>query len=112
MSQTQAMPAIGGADLMAAREAGTKINAPRIKTNDPAVAERTAREFEAMFVSAMLQPVFAGVKTGDGFFGGGHGEDAFNAMLVDEYGKSIAKRGGLGIADMVKREILKMQEVS
>ena len=31
-------------------------------------------------------------------------------MMVQEYGKAIARSGGIGIADSVQREILKMQE--
>jgi Rod binding domain-containing protein len=31
-------------------------------------------------------------------------------MQVDEYGKAIAKNGGIGIADAVFREILRAQE--
>lgn len=112
MAQPANLSAIGGADIATAQQAGKKIKMPNAKGMDPAAIDKAAREFEAMFVSAMIQPMFEGVKSGDGFFGGGHGEDAFNSMLVDEYGKAIAKRGGLGIADMVKREMLRMQEVS
>ena len=36
----------------------------------------------------------AGMKT-DEMFGGGHGEDMWRTMLNQEYGKEIAKRGGL-----------------
>ncbi|WP_198148331.1 rod-binding protein [Elstera litoralis] len=72
------------------------------------MAEKTGREFEAMFLSQMLQPMFETVKTND-MFGGGAGEDAFKGILVDEYGKMIAKAGGVGIADQVKRQILDFQ---
>lgn len=80
------------------------------KTTDPAVADKTAREFEAMVLTQMLQPMFAGLKIGEGTFGGGHAEEVFHTMLVEEYGKVIAKAGGMGIADMVRREMLKAQE--
>ena len=32
-------------------------------------------------------------------------------MMVEQYGKSIARSGGIGIADSVEREILKLQEI-
>ena len=32
-------------------------------------------------------------------------------MMVREYGKAIANAGGLGIADTVEREMLKLQEL-
>ncbi len=72
-------------------------------------AKRAAEEFEALFISEMLAPVFESVDTG-GLFGGGQGEKIYRSMMVQEYGKAIAKAGGIGIADSVQREILKMQE--
>jgi hypothetical protein len=30
---------------------------------------------------------------------------------MNEYGKSMAKAGGIGIAEQVKKELLKLQEV-
>lgn len=70
--------------------------------------DKAAQDFEAMFLSQMLAPVFKGIKT-DGLFGGGHGEDAFRSMLYDDYAKEIAKSGGIGIADAVRNELLKYQ---
>ena len=69
-----------------------------------------AQEFEAVFLSQMLQHMFDGVET-DEMFGGGEGEDMVKSLLVDEYGKLIARTGGIGVADYVKREMLSLQEV-
>ena len=102
------------ADLGAAMDrsmAAQVDKAKSVKAGNLAQADKVAREFEAMFLSSMLQPVFAGLKTSKGPFGGGHGEEAFQSMMVDEYGKTIAKSGGVGIAAMVRDQILKMQEV-
>src|SRR3954471_13958910 len=80
-------------------------------TADPAAADKAAREFEGWMIGQMLQPMFKSLKT-DGMFGGGYGEATFRDLLVDEYGKKVAESGGLGIAAMVRREILKAQEVA
>lgn len=72
-------------------------------------ARRVAEEFEALFLSEMLAPAFESLDT-DGTFGGGRGEEIYRSMMVQEYGKAIARSGGVGIADAVQREILKMQE--
>jgi flagellar protein FlgJ len=77
---------------------------------DPAAAGKAAQDFEAFFIGSMLESMFQGIKT-DSLFGGGSGEDMFKSLQVQEYGKAIAKSGGLGIADTVKREMLKLQEV-
>lgn len=76
----------------------------------PEQARAAGEHFEAMFLGQMLQHMMAGLEP-DPVFGGGHGESVFRSLLIDEYGKEIAKRGGIGIADAVSREILRLQEV-
>ena len=61
-----------------------------------------------MFISEMLRPVFDNMDTGS--FDGGEGGKMYKSMLVDEYGKNMAKAGGIGIAKNVKAELLKLQE--
>lgn len=75
----------------------------------PEKAKEVGREFEAMFLSQMLQPMFETVKT-DGMFGGGHGEDSFKGFLVDEYAKSMARQGSLGIADMISKQVMEYSQ--
>ena len=70
-----------------------------------------AQDFEAQFISTMTQSMFAGLKT-DGPFGGGQGEEMFRSLLVDQYGTQIARSGGIGIADTIYSEILKLQEAA
>lgn len=76
---------------------------------DKQAARQAAEQFEAVFLSQMLQPMFETIPT-DSFMGGGHAEKVYRGMMVDEMGKQIAKQGGVGIADTVYREILKLQE--
>jgi len=76
-----------------------------------AEAEKAAKVFEAVFIGQMLSAMFAGIKT-DGPFGGGPGESMFRSMMIEEYSKAIADQGGFGLADQVKREILRLQEVN
>jgi Rod binding domain-containing protein len=71
--------------------------------------DKTAHEFEAMFLSQMLESMFKGIKT-DGPFGGGHAEEMMRGFMLQEYGKVMAAGGGIGIADAVKRELLHVQE--
>lgn len=78
---------------------------------DPEAARRAAEDFEAVFLSQMLAPMFATIKT-DALMGGGPAEDIYRSLLVEEYGKAISRAGGIGIADQVQREILALQEAS
>lgn len=74
-----------------------------------AKAWAAAQDFEAQFISTMTQSMFAGIKA-NGPFEGGQGEDMFRSLLVDQYGTKISQSGGIGIADSIYSEILKMQE--
>ena len=76
----------------------------------PDKAREVAQDFEAFFLSQVLDQMFKGI-TSDGFFGGGFAESAYREMLNDEYAKVISRTGGIGIADAVYREILRLQEV-
>lgn len=78
-------------------------------TRDPEAARAAAREFESVFLGQMLEHMFAGVRT-DGLFGGGHGETVYRSLLLTEHGRSIARSGGIGVADHVMAEILRLQE--
>ncbi|MBV9509403.1 MAG: rod-binding protein [Caulobacteraceae bacterium] len=69
---------------------------------------RTAKAFEAQFISAMLGSMFDGVEP-DAPFSGGEGEQAFKSFLMDAIGKQMTQAGGLGVSAVVQREMLKMQ---
>ena len=79
-----------------------------VEVNEELVPRST---FEGYFLAQVFQNLFAGLPT-DGPFGGGPSEDLFRGLLNDEYAKTIARSGGVGIADAVYREILKLQEVT
>lgn len=78
---------------------------------DPKKLKETAQDFEATFLSQMMSHMFAGIET-DPLFGGGEAEDIYRSMMVDEYGKLIAKAGGIGIADHVMRQFISEQETT
>lgn len=82
---------------------------PRAHASSAGDAERVGREFETMFLSQMLGHMAAHSQT-HGPFGGGFGEEMFRSMQVDEWAKALAARGGIGIAQAVTREMLRLQE--
>jgi flagellar protein FlgJ len=91
-------------DVMAHKKATP--NVADVKTREQ--AEAVAQQFERMFIAEMLAPMFQGLET-DGPFGGGNAEATFRPMLLDQYADAISRGGGIGIADSVLKEILKMQ---
>lgn len=74
-----------------------------------AAARKAAEEFEAVFLTTMLQSMFTGLKA-EAPFGGGHSEEVYRSVLLSEYASEMSRSGGIGIADHVYREILAAQE--
>jgi Rod binding domain-containing protein len=72
----------------------------------------TAQQFESVFLTNMLEEMFAGVQEKEGPLGtgDGQGQSAWRSMLTEEYANSIAKSGGVGVADHVQRELIALQE--
>jgi Rod binding domain-containing protein len=68
----------------------------------------TAQDFEAVFLSSMLQEMFKGVDV-EKPFGGGQAEEMFRSFMTDAMAKQMVKSGGIGLADSVGREMLKLQ---
>jgi peptidoglycan hydrolase FlgJ len=82
---------------------------PQTPDVNPAVL-KAAKDFEAMAIGQLLQPMFDTVDTAHDFFGGGAGEETFKPMLVTEMAKRMEEHGGIGLADAVYKQMLSMQE--
>ncbi len=92
-------------------EADRATAATRQTAQNEAQARETAESFEAHFLATFVESMFSGIKA-DGPFGGGQGETVFRSMLNQEYGAALSRSGGVGIADAVFSEILRIQEAS
>ncbi|MGE4312946.1 MAG: rod-binding protein [Pseudobdellovibrionaceae bacterium] len=73
-----------------------------------AALTKAAQDFEAVFLTEMLKPMFEGLEV-DSTFGGGKGEEVFRGFMLDEYGKEFARRGGVGLASHIKDALIQMQ---
>ena len=78
---------------------------------DNARAKKAAQDFEAVFLKQMFQHMFTGID-GEGPFGGGVGVSIWRSFLTEQYAKSFAKAGGIGLADHVYRSLMAHQEAS
>jgi Rod binding domain-containing protein len=84
-------------------------SAPDLKADLKSKARSAAVDFEAQFLDAMFDQMFAGIK-GDGPFGGGSAVGVWRSFLSEQYAKSFAKAGGIGLADHVYHALLTQQE--
>ncbi len=103
-----AAPALGirPAELLTANAAGKSAH-----TGNKTKARAAAEDFEAVFLNSMFQQMFTGIE-GDGPFGGSGATGVWRSFLTDQYAKTFAKAGGIGIADQVYRSLIKQQEIS
>ena len=69
----------------------------------------TAEAFEASFLAQMLKPMFEGLST-EAPFGGGEAESTWRSFMIEAMAKQTVKAGGIGLADQVVAQMLKMQE--
>lgn len=96
-------------NVQAATSDAAAASAAASAVPDPKVM-KAAQDFEAMAIGQMLEPMFATVDMSKGEFGGGAGEETFKPMIVTEMAKEVERHGGLGLADSVYQQMLKMQE--
>lgn len=76
--------------------------------NDPRL-QKSAKDFEAMFMSQMVSHMFEGLGT-DPLFGGGKGEEMFKSLLTQEYGRMMAEGQNTPLSAQIKTMMLKIQE--
>lgn len=112
---TAALSKTMDSDMIAIQQSGRSGgNLQKIRTLSKAQTldqiERASEDFEAQFISQLVGTMFSTLDAKESL-GGTDEEEQFQSLLMDQYGKLIARQGGIGVADQVKREMLKLQEV-
>jgi Rod binding domain-containing protein len=80
----------------------------KVSPQAQAKAKATSQDFEAMFLNQMFSQMTSGVK-GEGPFGDTPGTGVWRSMLTEQYSKSFAKAGGVGISHDVYRTLILQQ---
>ena len=80
---------------------------PQVK----AKAQTQAQNFEGMFLNSMFSEMTNGLK-GEGPFGNTTGTGIWRSMQIEQYSKSFAQAGGVGIAREVYRTLVIQQAKS
>ncbi len=80
-----------------------KVSAPM-----KAKALTQAQNFEGMFINSMFSQMTNGLK-GEGPFGSTTGTGIWRSMQIEQYSKSFAQAGGVGIANEVYRTLVMQQ---
>ncbi|MDE2379838.1 flagellar assembly peptidoglycan hydrolase FlgJ [Bradyrhizobium sp.] len=80
----------------------------RVSPQQQARAQKTATDFEAMFINAMFSQMTSGLK-GEGPFGSTTGTGVWRSMLTEQYSRNFASAGGVGISSEVYRTLILQQ---
>ena len=71
-----------------------------------------AEELEGVFLNMLTKEMFATVKNDENFGGGGFGEETWRSMQAEQLANSIARSGGVGIADDLMSQMIAAQEAA
>ena len=80
----------------------------KVSPQAQAKTRKQAEDFEAMFLNTMFSQMTSGLK-GEGPFGDTPGTGVWRSMMTDQYARSFAKAGGIGIGDEVYRTLITQQ---
>lgn len=70
---------------------------------------RQAEELEGVFLNTLTKEMFSGVNT-RGAFGGGFAEETWRGLQSEQFAAAMAASGGIGLADQLVGELLKIQQ--
>lgn len=105
-SRSMSAASVNGRPDLAFADALTKVS-PQAQ----AKSQAQAQDFEALFLNSMFSQMTSGVK-GDGPFGDTPGTGVWRSMLTEEYARSFARAGGVGISNDVYRTLIMQQAAS
>jgi peptidoglycan hydrolase FlgJ len=90
-------------------DALSRVSPASMPPGPDAKARKAAREFEAVFIGQMTKLMLDSIEQDEGF-SGGHGEAMFRGVLAEQMGAQIARGRGIGIAQSVMAEIIRLQQ--
>lgn len=77
----------------------------RTQTADQDRLREAATQFEALFIKQMLSAMRATLNEENRLIDDGMAGRFYNDMLYDEYAQMMAKTAGLGLADMIVKQL-------
>ena len=81
----------------------TKIN--ERNTKEEKELKKATEEFEAIFLKMMIDSMENTLNKENNPFFGGKSEEIFQDMLNDERAKSMSQSGGIGLAEMLYKQL-------
>jgi Rod binding domain-containing protein len=82
----------------------------KVSPDAQAKAQTQAQKFEGTFLNSMFAEMTNGLQ-GEGPFGNTVGTGIWRSMQIEQYSKSFAQAGGIGIAKQVYRSLIMKQAI-
>ena len=73
---------------------------------------KQAVELEGVFLNTLMKEMFSSIDTSEGSFGGGFAEETWRGMQAEQFASALAEKGGIGLADNLMSDLLRLQEAS
>ena len=73
-------------------------------------AHEVAADFESVYVSDAFKAMFKDVSVDPLNGKSDNSNETWRDMLIDQYAKDFVKKGGIGIADGIAAQLIKIQE--
>ena len=73
-------------------------------------ARDQAIELEGVFLNTLMKEMFASVGSDENVMGGGFADETWRGMQAEQFADSMARAGGIGLADAIVADLLALQE--
>ena len=109
VSITQNIPPLGdtAADKAKQLKLRSGVN-PVVDDKQRQKLKKISQDFEGLFIGMMMKSMRETIGK-DKLTGGGHGEEVYRSMLDQEYTAAAVKRGGLGLAKQIEKELVRQE---
>ncbi len=86
----------------------------RLDTSTPGYDKlhKQAVDLEGVFLTTLMKEMFSTIKTDEANFGGGFAEETWRGMQAEQFAGALAQTGGIGLADQLMGDLLRLQEAS
>jgi Rod binding domain-containing protein len=101
----------GSGNQPAALKSATNGGDLTVGDRKKAEIRKVAVEFQSLFVELMFKSMRETVSQ-DKLTGGGHGEEVYGSLLDHEYAVAVSRRGNMGLAEMIERQMLAQENGS
>ena len=90
------------------------IPLPKVDTSAPGYEKlrKQAVELEGVFLNTLMKEMFSSIDTSEESFGGGFAEETWRGMQAEQFATALAEKGGIGLADNLMSDLLRLHEAS